>query len=153
MKLGHVLEVKDRKSKRQLVTTSGDTTLLDAIRLLCEHLIGCLLVVDEKQHLVGIVSERDILQSCCSDHTALGNVTVGDVMARDLLIGHPGDGVEDALHAMTSRRIRHLPMVQDDKIIGVLSLGDILRQLYSQDEIKIRDMSDYLGGTYGLKVY
>jgi CBS domain-containing protein len=153
MRLKQILEAKERRGQTALLTTSPDATILDAIRLLCQHRIGALLVVDEEKHLVGIVTERDVLKACCKDHTTVDRIAVREIMSRDVIVGHPDDTNESALQAMTSKRVRHLPVVEGDAVVGVLSLGDILRLLYREDELKIRCLGEYMGGTYGLKVY
>ena len=153
MKIERVLADKEKRSVSSLVTISPDANVLEAGRLLCQHRIGALLVVDETDHLAGIVTERDVLSQFCTDHADCDKVPVKQIMTPDPVVTRPAERVEDALQVMTSRRIRHLPVVTEEEVAGIVSLGDLLRCLYTQDEIKIRYLSDYLGGTYGLKVY
>lgn len=153
MKAGNVLEDKERFADKPLVTIEPESTILDAVHLLCQNRIGALLVTDAEKHLVGIITERDVLAECCRNHKNIDATRVDSAMTREVIVAHPQDDVQDILRIMTTKRVRHMPIVENDKISGMLSIGDILRRLYKQDELKIRYLSDYLGGTYGLKVY
>ncbi len=151
--LQHILNEKEKQQRQAVVTVRPDCTIVDAVRTLCQHRIGALLVVNEQQHLIGILTERDVLQQCCNGPGRCGTMTAGEAMTREVIAGRPGDKVEEALQVMTGKHIRHLPVVEGENILGIVSIGDILRHLYKQDELRIRYLSDYLGGTYGLKVY
>ena len=153
MKISHLLEEKEKRNEATLVTISDEATVLDAIRALCQNRVGALLVVGEDGQLIGIISERDVLFQCCKNHAGCDRVAVASIMTRNPLVAHPTDTVEDALQIMTAKRVRHLPIIENDQIVGIVSLGDVLRRLYRQDELKIRYLGDYLGGTYGLRVY
>ena len=153
MKAGNILEDKEKFAEKPLVTVGPDATILDAIHLLCQNRIGALLVINGDKHLVGIITERDVLAECCRDHKNIDKTRVESAMTQEVIVAHPQDDVQDILRIMTSKRIRHMPVVENEQISGMLSIGDILRRLYKQDELKIRYLSDYLGGTYGLKVY
>lgn len=153
MRIANVLEQKNQAGQAPLITAKPDDTVLAAIRSLCENRIGSLVVLDADGRLCGIVTEHDVLGQCCRDHKACDMVTIDTLMTRDVITATPRESLEDALQTMTRREVRHLPVVEGDATVGILSIGDILRWLYRQDELKIRHLSDYLGGTYGLKVY
>lgn len=97
-----------------------------AVALLAENNIGALLVVDEADRLVGILSERDIVRRAASDARFMDR-PVADVMTREVIVGVPEDDLMSVAHTMTERRFRHLPIVHDDRLVGVISIGDVLK--------------------------
>ncbi len=153
MQLSQVLESK--KGPKEIVSITPDATVQEAVDILCRHSIGALLVLEPStKNLVGIVSEKDVLRNLCScSNKDIKTLQISAIMTKTMTVGHLEDKAHDALLVMTRQRIHHLPVVDGDRVIGILSLGDLLRELYQQDEVKIHSLSDYLGGTYGLKVY
>ncbi|NOY81352.1 MAG: CBS domain-containing protein [Kiritimatiellaeota bacterium] len=151
LRLAQVLDTKHRA--RKTVTVSPDTTVREAMAAFCEKKVGALLVVDAQDRLVGIVTHRDILRQCYEHLDNLDTLRVGDFMEKDVIVGHVDDRTTDVLALVSARHIRHLPVVDGERIAGILSVGDILRALYQENEIKVRRLSDHLGGTYGLRVY
>jgi len=153
MRLSQVLETKE-EHERGLITAEPGTTLQQAVELLCGNRVGALLVIDpETRNLVGIVSERDVLRKCSEDVVCTSAVSIDSIMTRDVIVSHPEDDVHNALGVMSNKHIRHLPIIDGEKVAGIVSIGDILRALYEEDELKIHQLGDFLGGTYGCKVY
>ncbi|MEZ4269629.1 MAG: CBS domain-containing protein [Myxococcota bacterium] len=132
---------------RALVTTTADATLRSAVELLCEHRIGALVVVDKRSALVGILSERDIMQVVAA-HTDLDAGKVGDVMIRDVIVGLDTDELGHAMSVMTERRIRHLPIMRAGHPEAMVSIGDIVNALRTEERVAIRDLNAYIMGTY-----
>ncbi len=150
----HVRQVLNQKNRRGVVVVTPETSVAAGLKLMCQHRIGALLVTSAHTgELVGIVSERDVLGACAENCAMIQNVTMAEIMTRDVVVAQPEDKVHDALRVMSSRHIRHLPVVEERKPIGVLSLGDILNALYEADEAQIHSMSEYLAGTYGSLVF
>ncbi|MFW5893780.1 MAG: CBS domain-containing protein [Verrucomicrobiota bacterium] len=154
MKLQSIL---DAKHKREILSVAPDTSVADAIHTLCEHRVGALVVINsDEQTMEGIVTERDLLQCMCAhchDTAEAAKQSVREVMTTDVVVASPDDHAHKALAVMSKHHIRHLPVVDGDRVVGIISIGDLLRELYAEDELKIRHLSDFLGGTYGLKVY
>lgn len=149
-----VRQVLTRKPRREVVAVTPDTTVADGLKLMCRHRIGALLVVSPSTgELVGIVSERDVLCTCAESCAMVHTILMAGIMTRDVVVAHPEDKVHETLRTMSSRHIRHVPVVENRKPIGVLSLGDILSALYEADETQIHRMSEYLAGTYDSKVF
>lgn len=130
-----------------LQTISPDHTVHEAIRLLCRHNIGALPVVDIEGTLVGIVSERDVLRLCSHDdcQERLG-LRVRDVMTRELVVGVPDDSVDYVMRVMTEKRIRHLPVLEDRRLVAIVSIGDVVKAQFDRNETEIRFLRDYMQG-------
>ena len=105
---------------------SPSTTLSDAVDRLVNFNCGSL-VVTEDASVVGIITERDILRAIASEQLDLSKLLVSDYMTRDLIFGHPTDEVESVMGLMTNRRIRHLPIMVDNRLAGIISIGDVVK--------------------------
>ena len=138
---------------RDVLQTKGDHvfsmspfgTMQDAVRVLMSHRIGALLVVDEGR-TVGIVTERDVLRECLDGADRLGMILVRDAMTRDLVVGAPDDEVEEALALMTDHRIRHLPIIDDGRVAGLISIGDAVKATLDEATFENGLMREYIHG-------
>ena len=110
-----------------LVTIKPESDLKQAASILNEKKIGALPVVDNDGSLVGIISERDIVRICASDNQNPLTSLVKDAMTRKLETAAPSDSIDIALARMTDRRIRHLPVLDDGKLVGIVSIGDLVK--------------------------
>lgn len=122
MKVRNILATK----KGHTVTIGPDEPVHLAVGRLVEHHIGALVVLDDNGRLVGIVTERDIVRAASEDKQFLDR-PVGDIMTRRIIVGMPQDDVISVAHTMLERRFRHLPIVDDDKLVGIISIGDVLK--------------------------
>jgi signal-transduction protein with cAMP-binding, CBS, and nucleotidyltransferase domain len=132
---------------RALVTIQADASLRSAVELLCEHRIGALVVADHRGAMVGILSERDIMQVVAA-RTDLDAGRVGDVMIREVIVGLDSDELSHAMGVMTERRIRHLPIMRAGRPEAMVSIGDIVNALRTEERVAIRDLNAYIMGTY-----
>ena len=122
MKLRSVLA----RTNARLISVAPADSVRDAIALLTEHDIGCVLVLDEAGGLAGILSERDIVRA-----TPGGDVLsepVSALMTSDVVYGHPDDDLESVLATMTSRHFRHLPVIDGGSLVGIVSIGDVVQE-------------------------
>ncbi len=146
MTLKDILGVKGHTVYR----IDSQATLADAARTLVEHKVGSLLVFlggdAEEEHLAGIITERDILYSCAADHQPLETTPVAELMTTDLIVGAPEDAVESVMGLMTDKRIRHLPVVSEGKLLGIVSIGDIVKTQHNRLAMENRFMKDYIRG-------
>ena len=110
----------------KLVTIRPDQTLRQALGGLAEHSIGALVVTDARGTLVGIISERDIVREAVRNE-GFFDLPVSAIMTRDVITGHPHDDLNAVATTMTNKRFRHLPVLDGGKVIGVISLGDIVK--------------------------
>ena len=110
----------------KVVTIRPEQTLREALAMLAEHSIGALVVADGQGHLVGILSERDIVREAVRNERFF-DLAASTIMTRNVITGQPHDDLGAVSTTMTSKRFRHLPVLDGDKIIGVISLGDIVK--------------------------
>lgn len=109
-----------------VITVRPEQTVRSAVGLLIQHDIGALVVVNETDAPVGIITERHIVRRMPGDAELLAR-SVGEVMTRDVIAGSPHDDLVSVVTAMTEKRIRHLPVIDHGRLVGILSLGDVLR--------------------------
>lgn len=110
----------------RLITIHADQSVQDAVGLLAEHNVGALVVVDEPGQPLGIISERDIVREAARSEDFLAH-HVGRLMTSDLVTVSPEDDVEPVIQTMISRHIRHLPVIDQERLIGVVSIRDVLK--------------------------
>ncbi len=152
MKLAKILSEKNIKG---VISISADATLRDVAMKLYEHNIDALLVTEpgSDNKFVGIISGRDIIRSCCHFEKPAVELKVADTMTKNMIVATADDNVEYVTGVMAKHKISHIPVFIGDKIVGLISMGDIIREMHNEDVIKIRRLSDFSGGTYGSKVY
>ena len=129
----------------QVVTISRNRTILDAMRLLMQHRIGALIVA-EREEVMGIITERDVLRLGAESPDALVDTPVRDVMTTDLVVGVPDDGIDYVMEIMTRNRIRHLPIMDGDTLAGIVSIGDVVNACRSSVEAENRYLRAYIEG-------
>jgi len=125
------------KKGARVVTVEPEQTVRQALGVLAQHNIGALVVVDGEARPIGILSERDVVRAAARDEAVFGR-TVGDLMTRNVIVGVPQDDLESVGRTMTERRIRHLPVVEQGRLVGIISIGDVVkaqRDLY-QGEVE-----------------
>lgn len=127
---------------------SPDDTILDALDLMAEKQIGALLVLKDEK-IAGIVSERDFVRKIAKNHVCDVASPVSDVMTHDVITIHPTQNIEDCMQIMTEKRLRHLPVVENDKLLGLISIGDVVKAIITSHEFTIEQLSKYIeGGAY-----
>jgi CBS domain-containing protein len=129
MNIAHILARKGIK----VVTIRPDQSIRQALGLLAEHNIGALVVVDEGLRPVGILSERDIVREAARSEQVFVR-RVSELMTRQLIVGVPEDDLKAVAFTMTEKRIRHLPVVEKGKLVGIVSIGDIVMTQRDQYE-------------------
>ena len=140
MKIRDVLKAKGS----QVYSVAPHRTVKEALALLVQFHVGALLVLDDDGHPVGIVSERDVLRECHHRSGQLGQVVVRDAMTSDLLIGVPDDDLSYTMGIMTNNRVRHLPIVDGDRIAGLVSIGDVVKACLEETEYENRYLKEYI---------
>lgn len=122
MKVNSILSTKGR----EVITVQPEQAIRDAIGLLSHHKIGALVVVDSEGRLVGIISERDIIRRAGLNENVF-SLPVAEVMTKKVITGVPQDDLISVAHTMTERRFRHLPIMDNDRLVGIISIGDVLK--------------------------
>ena len=139
-----VREVLEAKPSRVVTTIAPAETVQAAIAKLCEQKIGALLVINEEGEPVGIITERDVLTQASRDIQAFGGRLVSDVMTRDLVCALPDDNVDYVMQVMTQNRIRHLPIIEEHQVIGLVSIGDLIKSQLEITQVENHMLKDYL---------
>ncbi len=122
MKLMRILATKTG----DVITVHPEQQIREAVRLLSEHNIGALVVVGAAGKPVGIISERDIVRRAADNEEVLSE-QVRDIMTRRVIIGLPQDDLYSVINTMTEKRFRHLPIMDEGRLIGIISIGDVLK--------------------------
>jgi CBS domain-containing protein len=134
-----------RNKGHDVVTVAPDQPVLTAVRILAEHRIGAL-VVRTADEVVGIISERDILKLLAGDPASITTTTVAEAMTANVIVGVPTDDVDYVMNIMTQNRIRHLPIVEDGELAGMVSIGDVVNTVRREVESENRHLKDYIQG-------
>ncbi len=132
--------LKDKYTQVWYVTPSS--TVLDALKLMAEQKIGAVLVV-EAGKIVGIFSERDFARQAANGKVTLQS-PVNDCMVGAVYYVTPDQSVESCMALMTAKRFRHLPVLDGDKLVGVISIGDVVKQLMLEKDMTIQSLEDYI---------
>jgi len=133
-----------RAKGAQVETARPDWTVLQAVQKLSERRVGALVVSADSRHIDGIISERDVIRQIASGGTAILDKPVKDVMVRDVITCSRDDTVNHLMTVMTDRRIRHLPVVNDGTLIGIVSIGDVVKRRIAETEYEAEALRQYI---------
>jgi len=136
-------QLLDGKKYKEVITVAPHRPVFDALVILAEYEIGALLVL-EGEKLVGIFSERDYAREVILKGRSSKTTQISDVMTHNVVCGKPDDTVEAAMTLMTSKNFRHLPVVDGDKVVGILSLGDLAKETISYQQRLIKKLEGYI---------
>jgi len=127
----------------EVYSTNPDAKVLDALKLMAERNVGALVVLEGKR-LVGIFSERDYARKVALQGKSSADVLLRDVMTRDVITVPPTCTVEECMALVTSKRIRHLPVCENDELVGVISIGDLVKEVIAEQERTIKELESYI---------
>ncbi len=147
MDVSGTIETILAKKPRQIWSVSPDATVYDAIALMAEKNVGALLVMENDQ-LVGIVSERDYSRKVMLKGKTSRTAYVREIMTTELTTANPRETVQECLRFMTDKHIRHLPVVANGDLRGVISIGDLVKQVISTQSATLDQLKDYISGGY-----
>lgn len=139
-----VRDILQRKGN-DLWVVSPTTPLIDSLKLMAEKNIGTLLII-EGDSIAGIISERDFVRNIAHLEQCQLNGPVSEMMTADVITVSPKQDIKECMEIMTEKHIRHLPVVQDDKPIGMISIGDVIKTIITDHEFTIDQMEKYIGG-------
>ncbi len=122
-----------------------ETSVFDALRLMAEKNVGALVVLEEG-NLVGIFSERDYARKVILKGKSSKNTPVKEIMTGEVIDVAPDQSIDDCMALMTHKRVRHLPVLDGNQLVGVISIGDVVKTIISEQETLIEDLSDYITG-------
>jgi CBS domain-containing protein len=133
--------------RRETWTIEPDVTAYEALQVMAEKNVGALMVV-RKGQLVGVFSERDYARKVILKGRSSKSTTVGDLMTHRVYYVTPEMTIVDCMALMSDRRIRHLPVMEGGRLTGVVSIGDVVNRIISEQQITIQDLENYIAGSY-----
>ena len=144
---GNIAAVLGQKN-REIFSVTPDTCVDDAVKMMDEKNVGALLVM-KGDKLVGMLSERDYTRKVMLRGKKSSETKVSEIMSSNLTVTHPNEGVDDCLRAMTDKRFRHMPVLDEKgKVIGVISIGDLVKYVISCQSAAIAHLESYISGGY-----
>lgn len=142
----NVAEILKTKAEHQTVYTIGpEQSVLDALKMLAEKNVGALPVVEHDQ-VVGIVSERDYARKLVLKGRSSAATPVSEIMTRTVITVSPTESLDHCMKLMTEKHLRHLPVVSDGKLLGLLSIGDLVKETIAEQASLIRQLEQYIRG-------
>ncbi len=141
------LKVKDilKDKGLEVIAIDSGTTVESAINKMIERNIGAILVMEDSK-CVGVFTERDVLK-CWTKHSSFEKVAIKDVMSKDLLVIEPDDDLDYAMTIMTNKKIRHLPVIQEGHVVGLVSIRDVVKYHIGNLEAEVHYLKDYIRGS------
>ena len=130
---------------KEIWSISSHATVFEALQMLADKDVGALLVVDEGK-LVGIFSERDYARKVILKGKSSKETSVGELMTKEVLYVSPTDTIENCMALMTAKRIRHLPVLENDRLVGIVTIGDLVNQTISEQQFTIQELEKYIYG-------
>jgi CBS domain-containing protein len=122
-----------------------DACVYDALRLMADKGVGALVVL-EGEELVGIISERDYARKVILKDKSSMDTPVKEIMTSKVISLNPEQSIQECMALMTDKRIRHLPVLEDDRLVGIISIGDVVKAIISQQEFMIEQLERYIEG-------
>ncbi len=142
------------KTVRQLLDAKGyetlsvkpDTNVFDALTVMAEKHIGALVVIDDDDHLAGIFSERDYAREVALKGKTSRMTKISEVMSTRVITVSPDQLTDECMELMSGKRVRHLPVVENDRVIGILSIGDLVKETIAYQQFLIQQLESYIQG-------
>ncbi|MBA2762601.1 MAG: CBS domain-containing protein [Segetibacter sp.] len=143
--MGKVSNILRTKSKT-ILSVIADTVVYDAIELMCDHNVSAVVVMDNER-LAGIFTERDYARKLILKGKASKETLIGEVMTEDLITVTPDTSIDECMRLMTGKLIRHLPVVEEDRLVGIISIGDVVKYIIDEQKFIIENMEHYITGS------
>jgi len=127
-----------------VISTGPETSVGEAARLLTKHRIGAVVVLDDAGALIGVFSERDVIRGLAAEGAGVLDRPVSGLMTREVVTTAPDKTIAEVMHVMTERRFRHLPVVADGALKGMISIGDVVKHRLVETEAEAQALRDYV---------
>jgi signal-transduction protein with cAMP-binding, CBS, and nucleotidyltransferase domain len=155
MASGQAVEVEDMVTVQQILRDKGfdvwsigpDSTVFEAVQMMADRKVGALPVVDWASNMVGIISERDYTRKIVLMDRSSRGTKVREIMTPDVFSVEPDRSVDECMMLMSNHRIRHLPVTEGGRVVGMLSIGDILKTIIAEKQLLIEQLENYISGT------
>ena len=144
--MSRVSEILEHKGG-MVLSVDINETVLDAISLMAQLNIGAVLI-QKNESIAGIFTERDYLQKIALKSLSSQQTKVGDVMTSPVISADPGDSIQHCMETMTTCHCRHLPVVENGKLLGIVSIGDLVKKMLDEKQLEVEKLSQYITGTY-----
>ncbi len=144
MKVKDILAVKGSK----VFSVHQDNTVFEAMQAFAANKVGSLLVMNDSNDPVGIIGARDVLMNVLKACDGIKKSTVKDIMTTEIIVSKPDDDIETMQKLMTKNRVRHLPIVDEGKIVGIISIGDVVKALAKDLHVENHYLKEYILGKY-----
>ena len=122
--------------------------LVDVVSMFISNKVGSLVVVNDFDEVIGIVAPNDVIKAIHNHPEYISTVTVSEVMVRDIIVVTPEDAIDGLMTIMTENRIRHLPVIDKGELVGLVSIGDVVKAKMTVHDVEIQHLNDYIEGKY-----
>ena len=143
--MGRVSEILRRKSG-DVLKIEASATVFEALKKVVAANVGSILVTDDAGQVIGIMTERDYLRKIAVFGRTSHDTLVGEIMTSPIIYVTPETTVEESMAIMTDRRIRHLPVVENDEVVGIISIGDVVKFQTREQSFQIKYLTEYISG-------
>lgn len=130
----------------EVITTHSGATVAEVVALLADHQIGAIVIVDDCAHVAGILSERDIVDCLARHGASTLTMLAGQLMTQKVHVANPRMTVEEAMRIITANRVRHLPVLDNGEVIGLVSIGDVVKAIITRQETEVVGLRAYIAG-------
>ncbi|MCG6929384.1 MAG: CBS domain-containing protein [Desulfofustis sp.] len=130
----------------RVITVEETVLLVDAVSMMMINQIGCLIVTNNRNEAIGLVSPTDVFRAIHHHPEYLTTITVSEIMTRNIIVVTPEDDVDDLMAIMTESKIRHLPVIERGSLVGLISIGDLVRAKINVWDVEIHYLTDYIEG-------
>ena len=147
MNLGDTIGMVLKEKSRDIWSLDPEASVYDAVEMMANKGVGALLVISDSK-LVGVISERDYARKVILQERSSRQTRVKEIMTSPVIVVRPDNTVEDCMRLMTENRFRHLPVVENQKVLGVVSIGDLVKWMVSAQTETIDQLQHYIAGSY-----
>jgi len=142
-----IRELLEFKGQTPLYTIGPKKSVMDAVSLMVEMNVGAILVIDDNV-IKGIITERDYLRFITQQGRSAADTPVSDLMTTKVVYVTPESSLDEVMGIMTEARIRHIPILSEGRLMGIVSIGDLVKQISSNQQVHIRTLEEYINGNY-----